>query len=155
VTPTEISLLLIYVIAGGVVSVTVPSYCDDYLLKWLWLWTDSAGEILNWDIWISKTKILQTVWGLWLTVWTLYARFLDHKFSFQISLYWHDPPFHSSTAWNSFLCVILQPYTLGPFHDFHKKLCTGWITGLNTTPDLCFIFLGGTNHQFICQLFSS
>jgi len=46
------------------VSVTVPSYCDDYLLKWLWLWTDSAGEILNWDIWISKTKILQTVWGL-------------------------------------------------------------------------------------------
>ena len=68
-------------------SVIAPLYCDDSLLKWLWLWTGSVGEILNWDIWISKTKILQIAWGLCLTGWTLYARFLDHKFSFEISLY--------------------------------------------------------------------
>jgi len=39
-------------------------YCDDFLLKLLWEWTGSVGEILNWDVWISKTKILQITWGL-------------------------------------------------------------------------------------------
>jgi len=47
-----------------VVSVIAPLYCDESLLRWLWEWTGSVGEILNWDVWISKTKILQIAWGL-------------------------------------------------------------------------------------------
>jgi hypothetical protein len=41
------------------VNVVAPLYFDDSLLKWLWEWTGSIGEILTWDVWISKTKILQ------------------------------------------------------------------------------------------------
>jgi hypothetical protein len=121
-------------------------YCIDCLVEQSQEWGDGDGQILALGIQIGKTlcrchRASLRQGGTWLLddSWTSIARwFLDFRYRFQISLYWHSlfPPYtsltdkHTCISVSSFSCTLRRPY---PF-PLEGVMVTSWFsTCLNTS----------------------
>lgn len=126
-------------------SLLHPRYCwnaarvrtlecyDDSLVNWRWEWGCFVGKILNFGIWMFKTKILKTQ-GFFEYKDDRDAWFLD--LGTVCSSSFTHMAFFRTTDWKSFLYVISQPHThthtkhLVPFwgmgHDSFLNFCTWW-----------------------------
>lgn len=132
----------------GATNVKAHEFCNDPLNEQLQEWCGGAGQVLNFDIQMSKIII---PWILSRPTDTLNAIVLDFSYSFQTSLYWYELLPHQTTdEWQPFLGLIFQALNKKKSRllllkeevttTYTTNFTTWWNISLNASPDLVFIF---------------